>query len=115
MARIDLILAWLCCSSLAVPSILRGETPLGVPVDGPAFRGTLAGAEAGGKLRFADGGKPLEILPSDLAWWGTLVEPAAGAQIILADGGTIVSDGVRIEAEQVHGRSQSLGAFNLPL
>jgi hypothetical protein len=115
MTRIDLILAWLCCLSLALPSLLRGEMPLGVPVDGPAFRGALAAAEAGGKLRFLNAGNPHEILPVDLAWWGALVEPVGGAQIVLADGGTIVADGVRIEAEQVRGHSPSLGAFELPL
>lgn len=115
MTRTSLILACLCCSSLAVLSPLRGEIPPGVPVDGPAFRGKLAAAEAGGKLRFAGAARPHEILAADLAWWGALVEPAAGAQIILADGGTIVADAVRIEAEQVHGRSQSLGPFKLPL
>ncbi len=115
MVRTSLIAALLCCFSLAAPLLLRAESPLGVPVDGPVFRGTLAAADASGKLRFAGAGKPHEILAADLAWWGALVEPVAGAQIILADGGTIVADGVRIEAEQVHGRSQSLGPFNLPL
>jgi hypothetical protein len=115
MIRTLLILALLFGASLAAPPSVRAESPLGVPVDGPTFRGTLAAAEAGGKLRFADAGKPHEILAADLTWWGALVEPVAGAQIILADGGTIVADGVRIDAEQVHGRSQSLGQFKLPL
>lgn len=115
MIRTLLIVALLCCSSLVGPRFSRAEAPLGVPVDGPTFRGTLAAADAGGKLRFANAGKPHEILAADLAWWGALVEPVAGAQIILADGGTIVADAVRIEAEQLHGRSQSLGPFKLPL
>jgi hypothetical protein len=113
MTRAFLILGLLACAS-AAPAV-RAELPLGVPIDGGAFRGKLIAADSTGKLRFGNTDKPREILAADLVRWGTFVEPLAGAQIILADGGTIVADAVRIEAEQVHGRSKSLGSFALPL
>ena len=110
--RAFLILILLVCVSA---SPVRGELPLGVPVDGGTFRGKLIAADNSGKLRFANGDMPRELLAADLVRWGSFVEPLAGAQIILADGGTIVADAARIESEQVLGRSQSLGSFTIPL
>ncbi|MBI3836804.1 MAG: NPCBM/NEW2 domain-containing protein [Planctomycetia bacterium] len=89
---------------------------MGTPVEGPAFRGHLVAAEgADWKFRFAEAGAQREIAAADLALWGNFVEPTHGWRILLAGGGLISLDTVQIKNEQLHGESQLLGTFDLPL
>lgn len=91
------------------------ELPLAVPVEGPAFRASLAGADQAWNLQFAQQGEPRTVPAADLVTWGTFAEPARGIHVVLADGGIVVADTIQIADEQLTGTSTTFGQLSLPL
>ena len=93
---------------VAAGGVRAAEPPLGVPVDGRAIsratgRRPTASVES---CASPTPDKPREIAGRPIWSCGArLSSRPRGVQIILADGGLIVADAVRIENEQVHGRS----------
>ncbi|HEV3138568.1 MAG TPA: NPCBM/NEW2 domain-containing protein [Pirellulales bacterium] len=114
MVRFALLLV-LCMMPPALPLARAADVPLGIPAEGPAFRGQLVAADSAWKLRFADAGAQREIAGGDLALWGAFVEPAHGVRILLAGGGLVVLDSVEVKGEQLRGESQLFGTLDLPL
>ena len=112
----SLVLTSLFAAALA-RAVAGAELPLVVGVEGPTFRGALAGAEAGPQpsLRFttAEGEHTLPL--AELVTWGQFVESTAGVQILLAGGGILHADAVHTDEEQLHGVSATLGKFAVPL
>jgi hypothetical protein len=112
-----LVLILVQCSMLpALALSYSAEPPLGIPAEGPAFRGQLIAADgASWKLRFADAAARREIAGADLALWGGFVEPAQGLRVLLAGGGLVLLDAAEIKGEQLRGESQLFGKVDLPL
>ena len=115
LRRYSSLLAAFGLVSIAPGLVLAAEMPLGVPADGPPFRGTLVAADAAWKLRFSQEKGPRDIAASDLALWGNFVEPARTIQIVLPLGGVIATDTLRIEKENLQGSSSVFESLNIPL
>ena len=110
MLRYLLVIDW-SCAVLASCWLPTAESPLAVPVDGAdAFEAPWSRRGAVESFAFEPATSSTRSARRDLAWWGAFVEPVAGLQLMLADGGTDRGrTRAMIDAEQVRGRSRSLG------
>ena len=115
LRRYSSMFAALGMVSLAPWLVLAAEQPLGVPTDGPPFRGTLVAADGAWKLHFSQEKGPREIAAADLELWGNFVEPARTIQIVLPSGGMIATASLRIEKENLQGSSSVFESLNIPI
>ncbi len=101
--------------SFCIPSSIRADAPVAIPIEGEPFRAKLVAADARWQLTFGVGKEQRTIPAADLARWGRCTEQGRAGGLVLADGSLLVAEMVAADKDRLTADSDLFGTLKLPL